>query len=578
MTTGKKIVLAASDSESSEYMRSTWRQMLLATLPTQYANFISDVSVKNEINPDGQAKYVPHGLRIVEALLLKRFAPEDIAVCYPDQMDLFIGEETRVVGIHAHNPLGITFATDVYAHFYGREVEPINATEFRRLILHPALRKHKNHLTVIAGGPGIWQIEKKNLQDEWLIDCLVDGEAEDVVLDLFEAAMRGEQLPRKVVCHSPRLEDIPHIHHRSTFGVVEITRGCGRGCQFCSVALRGGKSIPLDQIVNNVRTQVAEGADTVLLTTEDVFLYEQGPRFDTNVPALKRLFESVGNVPGVDYVMLTHGTMAPVVLNPTMIEELSPVAVGKSVNRHKASTHPENRYANLFIGIETGSVRLFKEYMRGKGYPYRPEQWPDVILKGMEILNKNNWFPFCTWILGLPGETRQDTKDSLDLLFALKDAKWCVVPTLFVPLEETRLEKKNSAKFVEMTDLQWEFFFTCWRYNLDFFYNNLFTQMKFGLGIPIYYYMLGRKLFGDAIKYPLYRLARYPEWYLRDKLYLDFTGRTEPRFTVPEKVEVPEHRLRPAIPELEQAILPASKAAPFLKVLNPGIADTVSGD
>src|SRR5207244_1122742 len=149
---------------------------------------------------------------------------------------------------------------------------------------------------------------------------------------------------------------IPRIHHRSTFGVVEITRGCGRGCQFCSVALRAGKSIPLDQIIDNVRTQVAEGADTILLTTEDVFLYEQGPCFDTNVSALKRLFESVSSVPGVEYVMLTHGTMAPVVLNPTMIEELSKVAVNKSVNRHRASTHPENRYSNLFIGIEHGSA------------------------------------------------------------------------------------------------------------------------------------------------------------------------------------------------------------------------------
>src|SRR5262249_45394768 len=178
-STGKKIVLAASDSESSEYMRSTWRQMLLATLPTQYANFISNVSVKNEIWPDGQAKYVPHGLRIVESLLLTRFSKEDIAVCYPDQLEQFIGDDRRVGGIHAHNPLGITFATDVYAHFYGREVEPINATEFRRLILHPSVKKHKHHMKIIAGGPGIWQIEKKNLQDEWLIDCLVDGEAED---------------------------------------------------------------------------------------------------------------------------------------------------------------------------------------------------------------------------------------------------------------------------------------------------------------------------------------------------------------------------------------------------------------
>ena len=115
-------------------MRSTWRQMLLATLPAKYANALgikwsSDVDTWD----DGRAKYVPNGLRVVEALLAEKFGEENVAVCYPDQMEQFIGPETRVVGMHAHNPLGITFATDVYVGFYGRDVEPINAVEFRRL-------------------------------------------------------------------------------------------------------------------------------------------------------------------------------------------------------------------------------------------------------------------------------------------------------------------------------------------------------------------------------------------------------------------------------------------------------------
>ncbi len=548
---GRKIVLAASTSESSEYQRSTWRQMLLATLPARYARPLRTTwSTDVEVAPDGQAKYVPQGLRVVESLLLERFPPEEIAVCYPDQLHLFVGDETRVVGIHAHNPLGITFATDVYAQFCGPDVEPINAAEFRRLILHPVLRRHKPHLKIIVGGPGAWQIEKKGLQEEWLVDCLVHGEAEEVVAPLFEAAVRGEPIPRKVEGQSPPLSSIPRLRHRATYGAVEITRGCGRGCQFCSVALREGKSIPLGQILANARAQVAESADTILLVTEDLFLYEQGKCFETNLPALKRLFESVAAVPGVKHIGLTHGTMAPVVANPRVIEELSPVAVGKSVHQHRASTHPDKRYQNLFVGIETGSVRLFKQYMKGKGYPFRPEQWPDVVLKGMEILNRNNWFPFCTWILGLPGETPQDTKQSLDLLFALKDAKWCVVPTLFVPLEDTRLEKKDGAKIVNLTDLQWEFFFTCWRFNLDFFRNSPKVQWIFNLGVPIYYYMLGRKFFGSQMKYPLLRLGHFPEWFLRRKLYLDFSGRKAPWHRVPETVPIPEHWHRPSMPEL----------------------------
>ena len=525
--------------------------MLLATLPAKYEKYFStDHSIRNETNEDGTAKYVPHGLRIVEALLSRQFSPNDVAVCYPDQLDLFVGEDTRAIGIHAHNPLGITFATDVYAGFYGSDCEPINAAEFRKLITHPAIARHKSHLKVIVGGPGSWQIDHKGMQDDWQIDCIVDGEAEDVVLDLFDAAVRGEGLPRKVHCHSPRLDAIPPIHHRSTFGVVEITRGCGRGCQFCSVALRSGKSIPLPQILQNVRVQVAEGADTILLTTEDLFLYEQGPKFNTNRHALKRLFESVAAVPGVKHVMMTHGTISPVVVEPDLIEELSEVAVGMSVNRHESSTHPENRYAMMFVGLETGSTRLFEQFMKGKAYPYQPKQWPDVVMNGMATLNKHNWFPMCTFIIGLPGETREDTKQSLDLLFALKDAKWSVIPTLFVPLEDTRLEKKESAKIFRLTDLQWEFFFTCWRYNIDFFRKSASVQWKFNTGVPLYYYFLGRKLFGPAMKWPLFRFGHFPEWLLRRHLYLDFSGRMKPKFSAPDHVPVPEERRRPEIPIL----------------------------
>jgi radical SAM superfamily enzyme YgiQ (UPF0313 family) len=547
---GRKIVLAASTSESSEYQRSTWRQMLLATLPAQYARVMgTDWSTSVETWPDGQAKFVPNGLRVIESLLLERFAPEDIAVCYPDQIDQFVGEGTRVLGVHAHNPLGITFATDVYAGFYGAKCEPINAAEFRRLITHPAVKAHKRHMKVIVGGPGAWQIEHQGLTREWGVDCVVHGEAEETALGLFERAVRGEPLPERVECRSPRLESIPTLRHRSTFGVVEITRGCGRGCQFCSVALRAGKSIPLEHILENVRRQVAEGADTITLTTEDLFLYQQGKKFRTNVPALKRLFHSVAAVPGVRHVMMTHGTISPVVEQPEICEELQ-IAVDKSVNQHPDSTHPDKRYAMMFVGLETGSVRLFREFMKGKCYPYRPEQWPDVILKGMQTLNRHNWFPMATFILGLPGETRADTKESLDLLYALKDARWCVIPTLFVPLEDTRLGKKDGAKIARLTDLQWEFFFTCWRYNIDFFRRQRSVQWKFNLGIPLYYYLLGRRMFGRAMKYPLFRLAHVPERLMRGKLYLDFSGNRLPAYRTPDFVPIPEEHRRVELPVL----------------------------
>jgi radical SAM superfamily enzyme YgiQ (UPF0313 family) len=157
----------------------------------------------------------------------------------------------------------------------------------------------------------------------------------------------------------------------------------------------------------------------------------------------------------------------------------------------------------------------------------------------------------CTFIIGLPGEQPVDARESLDLLFALKDPKWCVIPTLFVPLEDTRLEGKRSARIAELTDLQWEFFFTCWRYNLDFFRQSAWVQWRFNLGIPLYYYLLGRRLFGAPMKYPRLRLGHLPERWLRQRLYLSFNGHPAPRYRVPDAVPVPDRTHRPELPILE---------------------------
>jgi hypothetical protein len=88
---------------------------------------------------------------------------------------------------------------------------------------------------------------------------------------------------------------------------------------------------------------------------------------------------------------------------------------------------------------------------------------------------------------------------------------------LFIPLEDTRLQSKEGARIARLTDLQWEFFFTCWRYNIDFFFGlrERHTHWKFNLGVPLYYYGLGRKLFCPSMKYPLLRLGHFPERFLR---------------------------------------------------------------
>ena len=59
---------------------------------------------------DGSAKAVPAGLRVLERVMMREFGRDHVVVCYPDDVDQFIGPETRVVAVSTHNPLGVTFA------------------------------------------------------------------------------------------------------------------------------------------------------------------------------------------------------------------------------------------------------------------------------------------------------------------------------------------------------------------------------------------------------------------------------------------------------------------------------------
>lgn len=72
------------------------------------------------------------------------------------------------------------------------------------------------------------------------------------------------------------------------------------------------------------------------------------------------------------------------------------------------------------------------------------------------------------------------------------------------------------------------------------------------MDIPIYYYLMGRRLFGKQMKYLLMRLAHFPEKMLQRRLYLDL--REESPMKVPDQVEIPAAKARPAIPELADLV------------------------
>ncbi len=521
---GVRFVLTAPDTESTENAFSPWKQMVYASVPARFApRVFYRKNFQQELNQDGTARIMPYGLRIVEALLLEHYPPEDVAVCYPDQLARFVGPRTRAVGVSAHNPMGTAFSTGVYSNIFGSSARPINAYETERVLLHPVFGRYRPK--VIVGGAGSWQIEKTGNLQRLGVDCVVVGRAESVILDLFRKADEGVTLPPVVRAPEPTLEQIIVPKKRSTYGVVEMTRGCGRQCSFCSPTLETRISLPADELVEAVRANAGEGGRISFPSSEDIFIYGAGsPFYMPNADALVSFYERVTAVQGIDYVPLSHATLTPALVNPLLIRELSKILLPKNVLKNPASTHPDKTFLAPLIGIETGSVHLARRHMPGKALPFDIRDWQEIVVEGTTILNENNWFPVYTFIVGLPDETEDDIRQSLDLLNRLRKHKIFYVPSIFTPLRETRTAAERPLGSRELSQLQWEFILTAWKQSYDFSVVSRRADFLWRAGMRAFYYLRGRWIHGPQFKYPSLRFAGVSEEKLSPHLYLDWTN------------------------------------------------------
>ena len=171
------------------------------------------------------------------------------------------------------------------------------------------------------------------------------------------------------------------------------------------------------------------------------------------------------------------------------------------------------------MGVETGSTRMMKEIMPNKAKPYDIEDWPDLVVQAVGIMNDHSWFPLATLMTGMPGETEDDTMATLELLDDLKDAKMFFTPLLFIPLEDCLLNKSRVVPLDHLTDAQWDFLSTCWRYNVDFWYpEGLTARVPLVLGSALLYLFYYRWKHGNRVAPHLWKVAGYPEGFWPERL------------------------------------------------------------
>ncbi|MCY4251758.1 MAG: radical SAM protein, partial [Thaumarchaeota archaeon] len=355
-------------------------------------------------NTGGVADYAPYGLRKLEAGLLRDgYAREDVVVAHPDHVAKFIGPETGGVGTYEMDPLGMGPVTMTFT--YGRKqtsYDELYCGELHKSI-NEAKRKNGSKAKVIAGASGTWQYnyDPEKIGEYGLYAILegelggiapeIDGRAgmffdhliagdydnmnpfkkgERYKVNIKEFERNGKKLHGRFVnfWDKPEIEDIPDIVEPSMHGMVEVMRGCGRGCKFCDVTLRSLRYYPPEKVKREIEVNIKKGgARSAWIHSDDIFVYGMDPSTTKNMApnreALEELFEAIMST-GVGHTNPTHGTLAGAIADERLIPNIS----------RTIRSSPSN-LTGIQCGFETGSLRLIEKYADRKLAPYRPSEW-----------------------------------------------------------------------------------------------------------------------------------------------------------------------------------------------------------
>ncbi len=420
---------------------------------------------------DDRAVLAPHGLRRIEAaLLVNGFKEEDVVVTTPEKLERVIGSDTMIIGVHSHDHLGRGPASTTMSGPTGIiHYEPLSAWGFKNLVRSKVVRKaRENGALIVAGGPGAWQFTLRDLE-RLGVDLVVRGEGEIFVPRLFKDILNG------VETETPRIIDVPFhqipngnmvpvLRGATIGGLVEVSRGCGRGCSFCRATLRPLRHRCIEDIKRDVEVNVKFGQRGICLHAEDIFRYGAKP-LEVRHGKVVKLFKEVSSVPGARVNSFSHANLSSIAGYPETVKAVSEL-IGCNYGN----------WAGYETGIETGSERLIERHMRFKPYPFKPEEWREVVVNAFGISVDNGFVPAATLIVNLPGEEERDVLKTIELVEDLKTYKSLIVPLLYVNPFNSLIK---GMRFLE--DAEWyhlELYRVIWKHNLKWLPRLVFEYTK----------------------------------------------------------------------------------------------------
>ncbi|MFC2091409.1 B12-binding domain-containing radical SAM protein [Elusimicrobiota bacterium] len=284
------------------------------------------------------------------------------------------------------------------------------AVEFSRFV------KNRYGIPVVWGGVHASILPYQTAGSEF-VDFVVAGEGEITFYELVKALDEGRpaesvrglfykkdgSVIQTLVRPFAELDELPAVPYhlvdikkylpkykgrRSIF--FQTSRGCPWGCTYCYNTVynkRCWRSMSAGVTLSRIRSLVSAYPDI-----EDIYFVDDN--FFIDVKRLKKIIRGLTEldltwqVQGVDIMSL------------------------KCIDDEVFGLLQESNCIRLTIGIESGSQRI-REFMHKKGNI-------DDILKVMDRLSRFDFVVLCSFLVGIPGETRYDLKKTVDLILKLK--------------------------------------------------------------------------------------------------------------------------------------------------------------
>lgn len=451
------VVLVADRTLSADY-----KALFEGIFATMQTTKVPEVAMRRFVAPpvrtnkNGRAVTAPLGLRRVEASLITQLglSPDEVVCTTPEAIGRLLGPWVKVVGFSSSDPMGMGMSNTTTTNFWSGELYTRCFT--RRQLAFLLEQKKKYGFKVIGGGGGAWQWPRYG--DAVSRDCLdsvYEGYFEDAGVDLYKDALDGKSLDEHIISRATAAEAICPIRGASMMGIIELSRGCGRGCRFCTIADKKMQHLSHDLILSDLQTNVSNGIGAVVSGSEDFFRYGAAslkPDFEK----LRALLVAMKQIKGLSFMQIDHA-------NVTSIAQLSDEQLTEI--RRLLTWEKKSKYLWVNMGAESANGGLVAQSCPGKVAPFRPDDWEELLYETAERTTRNNYFGVYSLILGLPGETGDDVARTLKLVKFLERQNAVVFPVFYEPYRPEEAQAGMRFTVQTMRPEHLELYRTCYEIN-----------------------------------------------------------------------------------------------------------------